>query len=148
MQIFCKYTMDGESEKNKIGSEKKLRKSVARDAILSVLSQSTQPISAYRIMGLLANRERQFNKTTVYRELETLRKLGSIHRLFLQKDVALYELSTEHPHHILCTVCGDIQHIDYPEPKEWRAKTFVLKNGFRVIDHSLEFFGICQKCQS
>ncbi len=98
-------------------------------------------------MYALAERGKTFNKTTVYRELENLKKSGNIRELFLRNDVALYELSGTHHHHTICTSCGHIQHVDIVEPKEWSAKYFLTKDGFRVVDHSLEFFGVCRTCQ-
>jgi Fur family ferric uptake transcriptional regulator len=134
-------------EKDEKLTEKKMRKSMAREAMLSILSRSKQPVSAYEILEVLAKRGKSFNKTTVYRELEILKRLGSVRELFLRNDVALYELSGEHHHHVLCTTCGNIRPIHLPEPKEWVAEKLVLEDGFLVTDHSLEFFGVCRKCQ-
>lgn len=125
-----------------------IRKSAARDAILFTLSASDRPVSAHQIMNALLEKDLRFNKTTIYRELETLKRLGHIHELFLRNDVALYELSGKHHHHVLCTACGDIRHIHLPEPEEWAEEKLTLEDGFLVMDHSLEFFGVCRKCQS
>lgn len=128
--------------------EKKIRKSIAREAMLSILLRSKQPVSAYEILEVLAKRGKSFNKTTVYRELEILKRLGSVRELFLRNDVALYELSGTHHHHAVCISCGNIQHVDIDEPKEWSKKSFLVNKGFTVLDHSLEFFGMCRNCQS
>ncbi len=135
-------------EKDEKLTEKKMRKSMAREAMLSILSRSKQPVSAYEILEVLAKRGKSFNKTTVYRELEILKRLGSVRELFLRNDVALYELAGTHHHHAVCVSCGNIQHIDIDEPKEWSKKSFLVNKGFIVLDHSLEFFGMCRNCQS
>lgn len=124
-----------------------LRRSSSREAILSILAASRRPVSVADIMSGLAERGKRFNKTTVYRELETLKKTRDVRELFLRNDTALYELSGTHHHHALCVACGEIEHIELPEPKEWVAEKFFLKDGFRITDHSLEFFGMCRKCR-
>lgn len=124
------------------------RKSVSREAIRAVLASSREPVSVHQLMDRMARKGKIFNKTTVYRELEILKRLGSVRELFLRNDVALYELSGEHHHHVLCTACGNIQPIHLPEPKEWVAEKLVLEDGFLVTDHSLEFFGMCRNCQA
>lgn len=124
------------------------RKSVSREAIRAVLASSREPISVHQLMDRMARKGKVFNKTTVYRELEILKRLGSVRELFLRNDVALYELAGTHHHHAVCVSCGNIQHIDIDEPKEWSKKSFLVNKGFIVLDHSLEFFGMCRNCQS
>lgn len=127
---------------------KVLRKSLAREAILSVVSKAARPVSACAIREALLKRGKVFNKTTIYRELETLKRTGNIRELFLRNDTALYELSGPHHHHALCVACGDIRPVELPEPREWKKEAFILGDGFRVTSHSLEFFGMCRKCQA
>ena len=130
-----------------VDAKRRVRKSMSREAILSIMKACHQPISAYGIMNILAQEKKVFNKTTIYRELENLKRLGVIKELFLRNDSALYELSGEHHHHTICISCGSIQHLAIDEPKEWLEKHFLKKEGFIVVDHSLEFFGVCRACQ-
>jgi Fe2+ or Zn2+ uptake regulation protein len=123
------------------------RKSALREMILASIASSDRPISAADIIGMLAKKGNACNKTTVYRELETLKKTGKIKEVFLRNDRALYELVGSHHHHIVCISCGDIRHIDVHEPAEWPCAGSIRKQGFKIIDHSLEFFGVCGQCR-
>lgn len=126
--------------------KKGFRKSVVRELILRTITLQHRPISAPEILDLLGKQGKSCNKTTIYRELEILKKSEYIKELFLRTDVALYELAG-HRHHIMCVHCGDIQHIQVTEPESQKNKKQAERLGYTILDHSLEFFGLCQKCQ-
>lgn len=91
---------------------------------------------------------RRPNKTTVYRELEFLKKMGYVKELTLRNDVALYELSGPHHHHFVCVECGMVRDIEVKDESfSCEERRLEREEGFRVLDHSLEFFGHCWNCR-
>lgn len=128
-------------------SKKGLRRSVSREAILRVIADSKQPISANDLKCALDIQGKRFNKTTVYRELETLKQLGYVRELLLRNDAALYELSGSHHHHLVCVACGDVRHVILKDSWNKEERRMERREGFKILDHSLEFFGLCKKCQ-
>jgi len=94
--------------------------------------------------------------TTVYRTLDLLVRMGLITKLTFGDGPSRYEFKAEkqkkHHHHLLCTNCGKI--IDYSdfidEELELTKKTEVTlakKYNFKVQDHNIEYYGLCEKCQ-
>lgn len=110
--------------------------------VLLSLGSSKKPISAEEIIS-----KTKLDKATVYRVLNFLEKKSIIRLIDLRQGKRLYELdSDEHYHHIICTSCGAIESIDLCLFSNISNK--VLKgSGFaKITDHSMEFFGLCQKC--
>lgn len=122
------------------------RKSRSREAVLRELIQIKKPVSVQGLMLLFKERNISFNKTTLYREIETLRKLGYIRGILLRNDTALYEINESHHHHLMCTQCGDVRHIVFKEGLHEAEKKIAKKERFIIQEHSLEFFGLCQRC--
>ena len=95
----------------------------------------------------LAASARRFNKTTVYREIGFLKTAGYVTELALRNDMALYELAGPHHHHLVCVDCGTVRDIDFRESLGREERRIERREGFRILDHSLEFFGLCGNCQ-
>lgn len=126
--------------------ENGFRKSVAREAILRLLAAASCPVSAHEIKVRLDRKKKIFNKTTIYREIETLRSGGYVKELMLRNDGALYELMSEHHHHLVCVSCGDMKDVHLETSLCSEEKRIVKKEGFKILEHSFEFFGLCRKC--
>ena len=132
------------------------RWTVPREAILELLSKSSQHISAKEIYASLYKSYPGIGLTTVYRTLDLLARMGLITKLILGDGQNRYEFKSkekgEHHHHLICTKCGEI--IDYSEFLD-EELSFVKKTedrlakkyNFIIQDHNIEFFGTCQKCR-
>jgi len=126
-----------------------LRLTGPRKAFASVLLEATQPLSAKTILEKLKGKQIIVNKTTVYREIERLEKLGMLRSIELGDRQKYYELSSlGHHHHLVCLECDQVEDVDLNETLLLRQeKKFTEERNFKVLHHSLEFFGLCQKCQ-
>lgn len=119
-----------------------------RIAILSGFLVANKPLSPCEIIESLEAQEIKVNKTTVYRELSFLLENNFIREVrLLEGKTALYELSNEHRHHLICLKCRRIQNLSADHQLCHQEKIINQKNDFKVLDHSLEFYGICKKCQ-
>lgn len=127
--------------------EKGFRRSLAREEILSVLVSASKPVSVFEVLEILSRKRRIFNKTTLYREMDFLKKEGYVKEVFFRNDTALYELIGEHHHHLVCTSCGDVRDVHLEESLEHEERKLERREHFTIFDHSLEFFGKCKKCQ-
>lgn len=123
-----------------------------RLAMLEFLCHATTPAAVSDILLALKRAGKIVNKTTVYRELEFLRTQGIVVAVRVDEAKVLYEIkSHDHHHHAVCSECGTI--VDIANPALEKAVT-VLANavkqdyGFVVQEHSVELFGLCQRCQS
>jgi Fur family ferric uptake transcriptional regulator len=132
------------------------RWTVPREAIIDLVSRTNKHMSAKEIYASLYRMYPGIGLTTVYRTLDLLVRMGLINKLTLGDGPSRYEFKSEkkkeHHHHLLCTKCGRI--IDYSdfvdEELELVKKiehTLAKKHNFKVLDHNVEFYGLCEKCQ-
>lgn len=118
----------------------------ARTKIIQILQSIKQPISAIDLLNKLTKLDLKVNKTTVYRELEFLKKEGIIQTILFEDHTARYELSDlDHHHHLICDNCGNIADVTLSEQALIKQVSSV--SSFLVKRHSLEFFGLCSNCQ-
>jgi len=129
-----------------------LKNTKIRSNILQLLLENLKPCSAAEMLKLLKIKGIQPNKTTVYRELEVLLAKGIIKEVFVNGKVRYFEVTeARHHHHLICLKCNKM--IDFTPAAEIEAtvkrlaKKLAAKNKYQLVDHSLEFFGLCPNCK-
>lgn len=130
-----------------VASLRKLRKSDVRESMLAVLTDAAKPLSVVEMLALLAKKGTRVNKTTVYREIDILKKTGRVREVFFRNDTALYELAGDHHHHLVCVSCGDVREVRIDESLDQEEQRIARREHFAIIEHSLEFFGMCERCR-
>lgn len=133
--------------KNSTIGDRRERKSMAREFICQILKRADRPVSVGEILTQLRQQGRMFNKTTVYRELDVMKQKGVVREVFFRNDTALYELAGEHHHHLVCVSCGYVHAITLRESFADEVREVSKHEQFFILDHSLEFFGLCRVCQ-
>lgn len=92
----------------------------------------------------------EYDRATVYRNVELFEKLGIANRLQLgwKYKLELSDVFHHHHHHLSCTNCGKV--IVLAESKVIEREIGQLSNtkGFKPMDHQLEIRGLCSTCQS
>jgi Fe2+ or Zn2+ uptake regulation protein len=125
----------------------KYRLTPARKTILDIFSKHTKPLSAIALQDILKNKNIVVNKTTIYRELDFLLKKRFIKQLYLSSDKKLYESANlKHHHHLICTDCGLIEDVSLAKNILEEEKRFESEKQFKILNHSIEFFGLCADC--
>lgn len=126
--------------------KKGLRQSRTRKLLVEIFTKSQKPVSA---IDLLAEFNVPANKTTIYRELYTLVDQNVLREVDFGDGTKRYELASDtHHHHLICSNCKTVEDIDLKTDLEKDEKDIENKTGFKISFHSLEFFGLCKKCQS
>ena len=124
------------------------RITVAREAILEIFSREHAPLSATDIREALLREHVTLDKVTVYRELDFLEAQGITCLVQLQDGHRRYELaSLEHHHHLICETCHCVEDVHVQENFSAQEQTILEAKRFKILRHSLEFFGLCKKCQ-
>ncbi|QQS39474.1 transcriptional repressor [Candidatus Woesebacteria bacterium] len=129
--------------------ERKLTKT--RKAMIGMFFTNHTLLSAPEIIKLLKKQNINVNKTTVYRELAFLLDYGIIKEIILKSNMTFYEQAfLPHHHHMVCSSCGATDEFKSDELAETLKKieAGIEKKGFKVSEHSLEFYGLCTKCHS
>lgn len=124
-----------------------IRRTRNQERILEALQHLEQAISAQDLHGALRQDGSRIGLATVYRALEALKLEGTIQVRTLANGEALYSLSHEDRHHLTCLSCGDSLPIEQC-PVHELEKHLKDSHHFRIFYHTLEFFGLCDKCQA
>lgn len=125
-----------------------------REAILRVLDENRDHLSAEELFFLVRKRYGGIGLATVYRTLDLLIQMGLVQRFDFGDGRSRYELTLDektHHHHLVCRKCGQV--IDYTDFSERECK-FVKELGkevserhnFKIDSHQLDFYGLCDKC--
>jgi len=125
-----------------------LKVTPARIAILDFLEKEHRPVDVSELLTHLSKKNIAVDQATVYRILDKFYKGDIVKRLDFQEGKFRYEITHQSDHHhLICENCGKIEDVSDCNIKELedeiqKKKKFVIKR------HSLEFFGVCQSCQS
>ncbi|MCX7771994.1 MAG: transcriptional repressor [Clostridia bacterium] len=122
-----------------------------RKAILDILiKQRCKHLKCDEIYQLVRSKMPSIGIATVYRTLPLLEKMGFLNRILLDDGLVRYEVSTQGEnhshHHMICTGCGELSEIEV-DMLDDLEKQIQKTTGFLVQNHSLRFYGLCQKCQ-
>lgn len=87
---------------------------------------------------------------TVYRTILLLEELGIISRLDLNDGCSRYEMvhsnEAHRHHHLICNICNSVSEVQDDLLDDLEAD---IQNDykFKILDHSVKFYGICRECQ-
>ena len=118
-----------------------------REEILRFLSESPLPLTSRGIRDKFTDPKP--DAATVYRNLSILSSLGLVRSVALHERSRRYEATEAgaHRHRVVCRTCGRIEAFPARECDLSRIENDILARlGFRVTEHSLEFFGKCPGC--
>lgn len=129
---------------------KGIRITRTREVIVSILSTTKSPLSADGLLQKLHRLGLKVNKTTVYRELEFLARSKIISSVHVDDCSKYYELASGHHHHVVCEKCSELVDVNTTAIEKYLQKTekrLAKMIRFNSVRHSLEFFGVCTRCQ-
>lgn len=88
------------------------------------------------------------DKSSVYRNVDLLEKLGVLLRVQLgwKSKYELSDLFHDHHHHLTCLRCEKVIIIDEDLVIEQELQRLSFLSNFKAIDHTLEIRGLCQDC--
>ena len=139
--------------KNKLKIDRKalnsagLRMTSQRALILDVISQAEEHLDADEVYRQARERQPGLSLSTVYRNLQTLKKLGLVKELHFDEAHHHYEVkpSSEH-HHLVCLGCGKIEEFSCRLSRRMRDE--VARNkGFEVTSVEVHMTGYCAQCR-
>ncbi|MGL5805561.1 MAG: Fur family transcriptional regulator [Xenococcaceae cyanobacterium] len=118
----------------------------SQERIVKVLKSLNCAISAQDLYIELRNRQQNMGLATVYRSLESLKLQGEVKVRTMPNGESLYSSVQQDRHYFTCVNCGASIAIDEcPVHQLERDLEHSLKS--KVYYHTLEFFGLCEKCQ-
>ena len=123
-----------------------IRRTRNQERILQALQGLEQAISAQDLHSSLRQTGSRIGLATVYRALEALKLDGTVQVRTLSNGESLYSLAHEDRHHLTCLRCGDSLPIEECPVHDLESH-LNDSHHFRIFYHTLEFFGLCAKCQ-
>ncbi|MDY7015682.1 MAG: Fur family transcriptional regulator [Cyanobacteriota bacterium] len=124
----------------------KAKRTRSQEKILTFLKTLNREISAQELYLELRNADRGVGLATVYRSLEALKLGGFVQVRTLANGESLYRSSQKDQHHLTCLNCGRSIPIDRCPVQELENQ-LQQSHQFKVYYHTLEFFGLCDRCQ-
>jgi len=120
--------------------EKGYRVTLPRQEILKALK--SYPQSAKEIYKKVFD----INLATIYRTLDFFFSEGIVTKAQLDAKTTKYEFNNKdnHHHHLICEKCGVIKDISIDDDMFLGAIS--NKANFSIRKHTLELWGLCQKC--
>ena len=123
----------------------KTQRTRSQERIMTLLQDLKRSVSAQDLYIELRNREQDMGLATVYRSLEALKLEGAVQVRTLANGESVYSPIKSDRHHLTCVNCGVSVPIDQC-PVHDLEKQLEKSHTFKVYYHTLEFFGLCQKC--
>jgi Fur family ferric uptake transcriptional regulator len=123
-----------------------LKATLPRLKVLSLFENSKERhLSAEDIYKVMINSGEDVGLATVYRVLTQFEQAGLLIRHHFESGKAVFELNHgSHHDHIVCVKCGRVEEF-YDAEIEKRQECAAAKLGFKMQDHSLTIYGICEK---
>ena len=126
-----------------------------RRQVLSVLIQSSSPLSAYEVLDL-CNRSTTsaMPAMSVYRILDFLEQQQLVHRLSSSnKYVSCAHIACDHKHFqkthfLLCEGCSSVEEVDATQEASDALEQMAKTVGFKLTTQQFELSGICTTCQN
>jgi Fur family peroxide stress response transcriptional regulator len=118
-----------------------------RLAILNVLAASEGHPSVEQIYARVKTDFPTTSLATVYKNVSLMKSLGEVLELGFSDDSNRYDGNKPYPHpHLVCTHCKKIIDPDLSLLQDL-TQELVQETGFRILNHRMDFFGICPECQ-
>ena len=114
--------------------------------LLEQLKLADRELSGQDLHALLRQGAQPMGLATVYRHLRQLQQRGLIRCRHLPSGEALFAPVERDEHHLTCVDCGTTLVLEHC-PMHNVELHGEQADGFQMLFHTLEFFGLCNACQ-
>jgi len=118
---------------------------IQRRAIFEALEGRRDHPTADQVYESVRERIPGLSRTTVYRVLETLVRVGAARRVGHPGAASRFDPRVDHHHHLICVECGKVVDLELASEKKI-AVPADRNGGFQVFDYSIHFTGRCREC--
>ena len=132
---------------NFLKSNRKLRSTHARFAVLDTVLQIQGHFDAESLYYRMITKGVKISKATVYNTLDLLKDCGLVSKYRFAENTSSYEKAFGRPqhHHLICLDCGEI--IEIVNDRLDRLQDEVCtESGFTPQSSTLQIFGKCSQC--
>ena len=124
-----------------------LRITNQRTLILDIIRQGRGHLDADEVYRRARKKQPRLSLSTVYRTLQTLKKLGLVEEVHFDEAHHHYEIkpSTEH-YHLVCLGCGRVVEFQYPLAHMVKRNVTEAKD-FEITGSEVRMTGYCSRCR-
>jgi Fur family transcriptional regulator, ferric uptake regulator len=110
----------------------------ARVEIATLLAKAAQPLTIQSLC-----QQAKSDEVSVYRTIALFMKEGFVEEVPGSTSGARFALRHGHHHHVVCTTCEKVVHIEGGTEPSIPKK---IPGFAAIVDHELTFFGTCNEC--
>ncbi len=125
----------------------KVRITTQRELILQELRSEKNHPTADELYERIKRLLPRISLATVYRNLEWLNQQGLIKKIEIGGKQKRFDAVTDEHYHIRCISCGRIDDVMLNTDANIKD-SFCEIDGYHIVDHCLELFGLCLKCKN
>ena len=114
--------------------------------LLEQLKLADRELSGQDLHALLRQSPQAMGLATVYRHLRQLQQQGLVRCRHLPSGEALFAPVERDEHHLTCVDCGTTLVLEHCPMHNVQLHGDQAE-GFQLLFHTLEFFGLCRNCQ-
>jgi Fur family peroxide stress response transcriptional regulator len=119
-----------------------------RLAIVKILAKSEGHPSVENIHARITRDFPTMSLATVYKNISLIKSLGEVLELGFPDGSNRYDGNRPTPHpHVICVKCKKIVDPDLDSLDEMK-KEVASETNFEILNHRLDFFGICGPCRA
>lgn len=122
------------------------RNTKQRQVILEELQKLKSHPTAVVLYEIVRRRLPRISLGTVYRNLDLLTRTETIQKLEFGGQEARFDGNRARHDHVRCVKCGKVDDIHLPQLDLLGGTTNDF-NGYNVLGHRVEFFGLCPQCK-
>jgi Fur family ferric uptake transcriptional regulator len=120
-----------------------------RSILDEIIKNESSHLTTEEIYDLVKVSCPEIGLATVYRTVQLLEEMGVLYKLDLDDGCNRYELCDEDEshqhHHLICQNCGKVIEVE-GDLLEELEQGIEKKYNFKIKNHSLKFYGICDNC--
>jgi Fur family ferric uptake transcriptional regulator len=129
-------------------TRKRLKRTEQRETILQVFLKSKRHLTVEELHELVKRKDPGIGLTTIYRTMKLFCECNLARANHFDESRVRYEqqYKTAHHDHMICLTCGET--IEFVNSQIEKLQEKVAEQfGFKMTDHRMEIYGLCQKCQ-
>lgn len=126
-----------------------LKQTKQRELILECLFENDDHVTPELLHDLIQKKfpDIKVGIATIYRTLSLLEESKMVTSISFGAQGKKYELDIkEHHDHMICTECGDIIEFTNQQIEKLQDEE-AAKQNFKITNHTMQIYGVCEKCQ-
>jgi Fur family peroxide stress response transcriptional regulator len=127
--------------------ERGCRLTPQRRAVIQILIDSEDHPTVEQIHEQVRRDFPMTSLATVYKTIALLKEMGEVREIGFGEGSNRYDGHDPSAHpHLICVECSQIVDLDLPTLGNLPSSVS-KKTGYRIVEHRVDFFGVCPQCQ-